>query len=99
MIQQEELIQCDNVQCDSAAHLHDIQRTTSELLGAMTDSAWKNIEATKGATGDQASRSHTIPGWNNQLKPFKSEAKFWHSLWTSVSMPIYSTVPGVEHNQ
>ena len=77
---------------------HDIDRVTCELLGVLTDSAWENLEYSKGTTGDQASRKHTIPGWNDRVKPFQNEAKFWNSLWISAGKPKHSEVPGVEHN-
>ena len=77
---------------------HDIDRVTCELLGVLTDSAWENLEYSKGTTGDQASRKHTIPGWNDRVKPFQNDAKFWNSLWISAGKPKHSEVPGVEHN-
>ena len=94
----DDCLQCDNILCENVAHLHDIERVTAELLGAITDSAWENLEATKGTTGDQASRSHTIPGWNDRVKPFQNEARFWYSLWSSAGKPRHSSVPGVEDN-
>ena len=66
-------------------------------MGSMVDSAWENLEATKGTNGDQQSRKHTIPGWNSMVKPFHKEAIFWHNLWLSAGKPIHSPVPGVEH--
>ena len=90
-------LQCDDVLCDNGAHLHDIDRVTCEILEVITDSAWENLEYSKGTTGDQASRKHTIPGWNDRVKPFQNEAKFWNSLWISAGKPKHSEVPGVEH--
>ena len=55
-------------------HFQHIDSMTQELLVAVVDSAWDNLEATKGTTGDQASREHTIPGWNEKVKPFQNEA-------------------------
>ena len=89
---------CDDLLCVNVDHLHGIDALTGQLLGAITDSAWENLEASKGTTGDQSSRSHTIPGWNDRVKPFHSEARFWYSLWTSAGKPKHSSVPGVEHN-
>ena len=73
-------LDCDNVLCSNFSHLQDINCLANELLDAMVDSAWDNLEATKGTTGDQASREHTIPGWNEHVKPFQNEARFWYSL-------------------
>ena len=91
-------INCENVMCNNVSHLHDIDRVTGDLLGAITESAWENLETTKGTTGDQSSRSHTIPGWNDRVKPYQNEARFWFSLWASAGKPLHSEVPGIEHN-
>ena len=64
----------------------------------MVDSAWDNLEVSKGTTGDQSSREHTIPGWNEGVKPFQTEARFWYNLWLSAGKPLHSSVPGVEHD-
>ena len=76
--------QCVDVGCDNGDHLHSIDMLTSNILGAMTESAWENLEFSKGTTGHQASRKHTIPCWNDRVKPYQSEARFWNSLWISV---------------
>ena len=79
--------QCVDVGCDNGDHLHSIDMLTSNILGAMTESAWENLEFSKGTTGDQTSRKHTIPGWNDRVKPYQSEARFWKSLWISAGKP------------
>ena len=91
-------LSCDNVLCDQPAHCQDIDQVTSNLLGAMVDSAWENLESTKGTTGDQSSRAYTIPGWNDMVKPYQGEARFWNSIWTSAGKPLHSSTPGVEHD-
>ena len=55
-------LQCDDVLCSHRSHLQEIDSLTQKLISAMVDSAWDNLEATKGTTGDQVSREHTIPG-------------------------------------
>ena len=90
-------LECDDLQCYQSSHCQDIDKVTSKLLGAMADSAWENLESTKGTTGDQSSRKFTIPGWNSLVKPFQGEASFWYNLWVSAGKPTHSSVPGVEH--
>ena len=89
---------CSDLQCCQDSHLKDIDKVTNKLLGAMVDSAWENLESTKGTTGDQSSRKFTIPGWNTLVKPFQSEASFWYNLWLSAGKPVQSSVPGVDHD-
>ena len=71
---------CKNIFCNDENHRADIDIFTENLLNAMVESAWVNLEQTKGTTGDQTSRAHTIPGWNDNVKPFQDEAKFWFSV-------------------
>ena len=92
------LHECQDILCSNALHIQYMDNMAKELLTAMVDSAWDNLEATKGTTGDQASRKFTIPGWNESVKPFQNEARFWYSLWASAGKPLHSVVPGVEHD-
>ena len=96
-LQGHDCLHCQDILCDQGSHQLGIDVVTSNLLGAMVDSAWDNLDTTKGTTGDQKSRNHTIPGWNNIVKPYQGESRFWHSLWISAGMPVHSTIPGVEH--
>ena len=93
-----ECLQCQDILCHHADHREQIDQVSKDLLSAVVDSAWENLETTKGTTGDQGSRAHTIPGWNDLVKPYQGEAKFWYSLWLSSGKPIHSSVPGVEHD-
>ena len=33
----------------------------------------------------------SIPGWDDEVKPFREEAMSWHSLWISAGKPINNT--------
>ena len=93
-----ECLQCQDILCTHVEHREQIDQVSRDLLGTVVDSAWENLETTKGTTGDQKSRAHTIPGWNDLVKPYHGEARFWYSLWLSAGKPIHSSVPGVEHD-
>ena len=68
---------CTNLHCDQDSHFQEIDSLTSDLLGSVAESAWENLEATQGTTGDPSSRKFTIPDWNDMVKPVQSEARFW----------------------
>ena len=93
-----ECLHCDDVLCDQESHRQEIDLVASKLLGALVDSAWENLDTTKGTTGDQSSREYTIPGWNDMVKPYQGESRFWYCLWTSAGKPIHSSTPGIEHD-
>ena len=92
------LCDCDNVNCVSQMHKNQIDTSTENLLNCVIESAWSNLATTSGTTGDQSSRKFTIPGWNQNVKPFQIEAAFWRNLWISANKPMYSNTPGVEHD-
>ena len=69
-------IHCEDVGYENVDQHNSIDALTGQLLGAITESACENLEASKGTTGDQSSISHTIPVWNDSVKPFQSEARF-----------------------
>ena len=89
-----DFIQCENVLCQLGNHWFEINHLTRDLLGAVTDSTM----TTKGTTGDQVSRAHTISGWHDLVKPYQGEARFWFSHWLSAGKRIHSSLPGVEHD-
>ena len=59
----------------------------ARLLTAMTDCAWENLDCTKGTTGDQRSRKHTLPGWNDMVKPFQDFKHGAINMTTLKKMP------------
>ena len=34
----------------------------------------------------------TMPGWNEHIKPYSDEAKFWHQLWLSAGRPLFGDI-------
>ena len=88
---------CENILCANKSHHQALNQTTAGILSAVTESAWDHLEQTKGTTGDQKSRKHTIPGWNRFVRPYREEAAFWFNLWSSAGKPRESTTPGIDH--
>ena len=33
-------------------------------------------------------RNNTVPGWNDQVRPFREDAKFWSAIWISLGRPL-----------
>ena len=29
----------------------------------------------------------SVPGWKEEVHPFREDARFWHSVWVSVGRP------------
>ena len=41
------------------------------------------------------SKKKTFPGWNDEVKPFRENALFWHSIWLSCGKPLNNTVHNI----
>ena len=84
--------------CDVNFHRKTLDSSIEHLMDLLTDCVWTNLKSTSGTTGSQSSRKHTIRGWNEHCKAFQSEAQFWRECWKSSGSPIYSKIPGVQHD-
>ena len=49
-------LHCEDSLCQQNSHPLGIEQLTNNILEAMTDSAWDNLDTNKGTTGDQKSR-------------------------------------------
>ena len=69
---------CQNVKCTDRDHIASIDNFTSKLTKVIDDAVTKNIPASSGLH-----KNGEIVGWNQYVKPYQDEARFWHSVWTS----------------
>ena len=73
-------ISCTNLHCSD--HSDQIDSYTLEVLEAIESAAKESLPAVGG--GGQANSKRVpnrIPGWNDLVKPFYDESKFWHSIY------------------
>ena len=76
-------ISCRSFQCN--IHDDDIEFYSSEVLGAVNAAAHACLPLTGG--GGAGGANHHVPGWNEHVKPYKTESVFWHSVWVSSGCP------------
>ena len=77
------IYQCRDVHC--RGHREEIDDYCSDVLTAVNDAAWENLP-TAGGGGKKEGVSQ-VAGWNELVKPFQDESKFWFSVWTSSGKP------------
>ena len=83
-IQVPSCLHCENLHChDHSAMIEDY---TLEVLEAIEDSAKKTLPSVGGVGGDKKTRK--VAGWNEYVKPYHQESKFWHSVWISAGKPL-----------
>ena len=83
-----ECAKCTNFQCET--HDDDIEKYSSEVLEAIDAAAHVTLPLSGGggAGGRRGGGvNQNVPGWNEHVKPFHSESKFWHSVWVSAGCP------------
>ena len=82
MVISEDAFSCSNVNCINPNHISAIDHLTSTLTSIIDDAVSRNIPASSGNhSGGQ------VAGWNEFVKPYQDEAKFWFSIWTSYGRP------------
>ena len=78
-------IYCEDPSCDMHEHRVDSDNYIENVLNAVSSSAGISLPWSSSSSGGASSTK--IPGWNEQVKPFKNDAKFWFSVWLSAGKP------------
>ena len=81
--------ECRDVHCQDKEHTEAIDSHLYTLLGNINDCARNCLPPT---TRDKNKR---IPGWNDEVKPFREQAMFWHSIWISAGKPLSNTLHSI----
>ena len=80
-------LNCRNPSCDTHAHRADSDRYIEDVLNAISDSAGDSLSWSSGGKSGKTSVNKT-PGWNEQVRPFRENARFWFSVWLSAGKPL-----------
>ena len=76
------ICRCRNVKCSVEDHKEELDDYIINLLEAIEDATARNIPHTS-----PGKKPHGIPGWTEEVKPFRDEAYFWYQLWCSAAKP------------
>ena len=76
--------ECKNVKCDDPTHKKVIDDYTEAVLEVMNNAA----HATLPVPSSKKSTQRIIPGWNEDVKPFKEMSRFWAAIWKSAGKPF-----------
>ena len=80
-----ESVNCEDILCTS--HTEELEDYTMDVLEAV-EAAGKCLSSTGGAKGG----GNTIAGWNEYVKPFCDESKFWYAVWKSAGKPRQGSI-------
>ena len=81
---------CRNVHCDDDIHKPDIDSHCVDILCAMIESSHVSIPMSSSRSRPANSSNKigaNIPGWREQVEPFRKDSLFWHGVWLSAGRP------------
>ena len=74
---------CGDILC--GIHTEELEDYTMQVLEAVEAAGKTCLSSTGG--GMSSGKLSIIAGWNEYVKPFCEESKFWHSVWQSAGKP------------
>ena len=78
---------CTNVHCKNEDHKQEIDSMMLDVLHSLEFAADIQIPKPKSVNPNRPAKN-TIPKWNEEITPYKEDAYFWHSVWTSARKPL-----------
>ena len=81
-------INCRNPNCDIHEHRATGDEYIEEILNAISESAGESLSWSSGGSAGKQSKGNKTPGWNEQVRPFRENARFWFSIWLSAGKPM-----------
>ena len=76
----EELVECDNVNCTNVSHHAAINSLCADIIDICLESG----DACFPKSYPQLGR---IPKWRDDVKPLRDESLFWHNIWKDAGRP------------
>ena len=81
-----QISECCDPHCKDTEHLEAIDWLSAEVLEAVQRAGEETLPFPKAGSSKIGKKS--TPGFKVQVKPFKEDAYFWHSIWKSAGRPL-----------
>ena len=78
-------IDCTDINCTSVAHKNHLEEFTLSVLSEMEAAAKQTLPNV--LYGGNKCKNSSISGWNEYVKPFAEESRFWFNIWVSAGKP------------
>ena len=75
-----ESIHCSDVLCTDLRHSHERDSHVIDILVKIIETSYQCLPLTR--TG-KPNKTQSLPGFNENVRPFKEESLFWHAVWYS----------------
>ena len=80
-------IECSDPLCSDPAHSSERDEHVLDMLCHIVESSHTMLPLAGGRSSTPTSSSGNIPGWTENVEPYRQEALFWHSVWVSARRP------------
>ena len=83
-----QLSNCQDTHCKDEEHLEALDWFAAETMEAVQRAGEQTLPFPKAGKSER----HVTPGFNEEVRPFKETAYFWHSVWKSAGRPLNNQV-------
>jgi exonuclease III len=80
-------LECEDLHCLDAGHSEARDGFVLNMTGALIESCQATIPMVGGRQGAVRADSGCVPGWREEVAPFREASIFWHSVWLSAGRP------------
>ena len=81
---------CNDIKCSNHTHSEDRDKFIIDVMSCVIESSHECIPMSNVKHGNikpNCPIEKCIPGWRDEVRPFKEDAAFWHSVWRSAGRP------------
>ena len=76
---------CQDLHCQDTSHKEELDHYAIAVLDIIQGAAEVSLPT---PTSKDVRRKPAIPGWFEEVKPFRDDAFFWHQIWKSCGRPM-----------
>ena len=89
MLQVPQNLNCTNTDCTDQQHSHDRDSFTLDILMSLVETTHTTLPMCGGRRVGKQGQSgcRAIPGWLEEVEPFRAESRYWHRVWLKEGRP------------
>lgn len=80
-------LNCNDPQCSDLSHSQERDSLTLDILLAVVETTHTCLPFSGGRRVGGEGRGHAEPGWNEEVEPFRQEARYWYRVWLKEGRP------------
>ena len=86
-------ISCVDVHCQDPQHCNDVDTLMISILENVEQCAIETLPVSKPPNDNM--KKKPVPGWSEEVQPFRKDAFFWHGIWKSAGRPVNTVLHNI----